>query len=169
MLCCSLSYSYSGVIFVYGPPFGVCWSWSTRLSSLLADTIVLLSRANPEDPAALCQSVCREPSWIKKRCAKFILEKTFRELTFRGARRIRENRENYVPRKFGTVWYIYEWGDPSSTYNCSNHSVVKSIDLFLQCTLLPHPPPPWPLCEHVFQQLQFTGPHSLQQEYSPDL
>ena len=71
-----------------------------RLSPL-ADTIVLLSRADPEDPAGLCLSVCREPSRIKKRCAKFILEKTFRELTFRGVRRIRENRENYVPREFG--------------------------------------------------------------------
>ena len=38
-----------------------------RLTSPLADAIVLLSRADPEDPVALCQSVSREPSQIIKR------------------------------------------------------------------------------------------------------
>ena len=41
-----------------------------RVSSPLADAIVLLLRAYPEDLVALCQSVCREPSRIIKRCAK---------------------------------------------------------------------------------------------------
>ena len=34
--------------------------------------------------------------------------KHFAELNFRGSRRIRENRENYVPRKFGAIRYLYK-------------------------------------------------------------
>ena len=37
----------------------------------------------------------------------------FRELNFRGLLGIRENRENYAPRKFGRIRYIY-----SPTKNC---------------------------------------------------
>ena len=33
------------------------------------------------------------------------LPKSFEELNFRGAGRIRENRENYAPRKFGAIRY----------------------------------------------------------------
>ena len=32
--------------------------------------------------------------------------KHFAGLNFRSSRRIRENRENYAPRKFGTIRYI---------------------------------------------------------------
>ena len=50
------------------------------LTSLLADAIVLLSRADPEDPVALCcQSVCREPLRIIKRCVKHFASLIFAE------------------------------------------------------------------------------------------
>ena len=38
--------------------------------------------------------------------ARTLYDEIFRELNFRGLRSIRDNRENYAPRKFGAIRYI---------------------------------------------------------------
>ena len=40
------------------------------------------------------------------RIRAYIHGETFHDLNFRSLKPIRENRENYVPQKFGTIQYI---------------------------------------------------------------
>ena len=72
----------------------------------------------------------------------------FAEHNFRGQSPIRENRENYAPRKFGVIRYLLYFGDIPNLVSCAFSTIpiflsFNSQNLYVAClmfyTLLTQP------------------------------